>query len=328
MMFLSDYPTIGTGFAIIGICYAVYSLFLVTKAVLGALVLSGVGLHKYGPKGSWAVVTGASDGLGKEFALQLSRKGFNIFLISRTKSKLEAIAAEIGSSSKVDTLILDMDFARDDDEDYAKLYKMLEGLAIAILVNNVGKSHDVPVPFALTPKQELQDIITINCIATLKVTQLVVPKMISQHRGLIMTIGSIGGWLPTPLLATYSGSKAFLQQWSTSMGAELKPHGIDVELVLSYLVVSAMSKVRKTSMMVPSPKTFVASVLGKVRRSGGPQNMPFTSTPFWSHALFQSAIEMLLGRGSSLLLGVNKKMHEGIRAAALRKAARGEKKAA
>lgn len=221
-----------------------------------------------------------------------------------------------------------MDFARNDDADYAKLKALVDSLDVGVLVNNVGQSHSIPVPFLSTPKEEVKDIITINCIGTLRVTSIVAPGMAQRKRGLILTMGSFGGWMPTPLLATYSGSKAFLQQWSTSLGAELKPYNIDVELVLSYLVTTALSKVRKTSLSVPNPRNFVRSVLGKINRSGGAQNMAYTSTPFWGHALIQWWVENTLGEGNSFIIDKSKDMHEDIRNRALRKAERDAKKAA
>ena len=220
-----------------------------------------------------------------------------------------------------------MDFSKNDDGDYAKLKALVDGLDIGILVNNVGQSHSIPVPFVLTPKDEIRDIIAINCIATLRVTQIVAPGMVQRKRGLILTMGSFGGLLPTPLLATYSGSKAFLQQWSTALAGELKGSGVDVEFVISYLVTSAMSKIRKTSATIPNPRNFVKSVLAKVGRSGGAQQMAFTSTPYWAHALMQWWIENTVGLGSEFAVIQNRKMHESIRKRALKKAERDAKKA-
>lgn len=221
---------------------------------------------------------------------------------------------------------LAMDFARNDDADYAKLKALVDGLDIAVLVNNVGKSHDIPVPFVLTPKEEVLDIVTINCIGTLRVTQIVAAGMIQRKRGLILTMGSFGGFIPTPLLATYSGSKAFLQQWSTALGSELKPHGVQVELVLSYLVTSAMSKIRRPTIMIPTPKKFVKSVLSKVGRSGGAQGMASTSTPFWSHGIAHWWIVTCLGVYNSFVTDRNRVMHESIRSRALKKKERDPKK--
>ena len=264
--------------------------------------------------------------------MQLASKGFNLVLISRTESKLKTLGSEIETKYSrpgvtIQTKILPMDFARNDDADYAKLKALVDGLDVGILVNNVGQSHSIPVPFVLTPKEEMRDIITINCVGTLRVTQIVAPGMVQRKRGLILTMGSFGGLLPTPLLATYSGSKAFLQQWSTALGSELAGTGVDVELALSYLVTTAMSKIRKPSLFIPNPRNFVKAVLGKVGRSGGAQNMAYTSTPFWGHALMQWWLENTFGLGGKFVVGQNKTFHEQIRKRALRKAERDVKKA-
>ncbi|GAV27809.1 hypothetical protein PMKS-001277 [Pichia membranifaciens] len=96
----------------------------------------------------------------------------------------------------------------------------------------------------------------------MKITRVVAPVIVAnvgkatKLRGLILTMGSFAGLVPSPLLCVYSGSKAFLQNWSTSLAGELKPEGVDVELVISYLVTSAMSKIRRASFTIPNPQRF------------------------------------------------------------------------
>lgn len=274
-------------------------------------------------------MTGASDGIGKEYAIQLAQKGFNLVLVSRTESKLQTLAKELETKyagSSIQSKILPMDFSANDDGDYAKLKALVDGLDVGILINNVGQSHSIPVPFVQTPHEELQNIIMINCLATLRVTQIVVAGMVQRKRGLILTMGSFGGLLPTPLLATYSGSKAFLQQWSTALAAEVKNSGVDVELCLSYLVTSAMSKIRRPSLFIPNPRNFVKAALSKVGRGAANQEA-YTSTPYWSHALMQYALQATPLRQSSFFLNQNLQMHQSIRARALKKAERDAKKA-
>ncbi|OAA66488.1 3-ketoacyl-reductase [Niveomyces insectorum RCEF 264] len=314
--------------AAVGALYVGSKLFSFLGLLLSLTVLTGTNLRKYGKKGTWAVVTGASDGLGKEYASQLAAKGFNLVLVSRTKSKLDALASQLEdkyAGSGLQTKVLAMDYAQNDDADYERLAELIDGLDIGILVNSVGQSHSIPVPFLQTAGSELQNIVTINCLGTLKTTQVVAPGMVQRKRGLILTMGSFGGWMPTPYLATYSGSKAFLQQWSSSVAAELKPSGIDTYLVLSYLVVSAMSKVRRPSLLIPRPDAFVRTALGKV--GVGRQAFAYTYTPYWSHAIFQWVVESTLGVGHSLSIWYNLVMHKDIRNRALRKAAREAKKA-
>lgn len=298
------------------------------RVILSLFVLPGQSLSKFGPRGSWALITGASDGIGKEFALSLAAKGYNLVLVSRTASKLDTLALDISAKygPKISIKTLAMDFSQNLDSDYAKLKKLVDGLDISILINNVGLSHSIPVPFVETPHQELTDIIMINCLATLRTTQVIAPGMISRKRGLIITMASFGGAFPTPLLATYSGSKAFLQQWSTALGSELAPHGVTVQCVQSHLITTAMSKIRRTSALVPNPKQFVRSVLGKIGRSGGAQGIAYTSSPYWSHGLMQWFLLTFVGERTSFLVNRNKVMHEDIRKRALRKAARDAKK--
>lgn len=269
------------------------------------------------------MVTGASDGLGKEYAIQLAKKGFNLILVSRTASKLASLSSQITTSSpNISVETLAMDFSQNQDSDYAALASLVQGKQIAILINNVGQSHSIPVPFTETPLPELSNIININCLGTLRVTQTILPSMVPQKRGLILTMGSFGGLTPTPLLATYSGSKAFLQQWSNALASELSSTGLEVYFVHSYLVTSAMSKIRRSNWLVPSERSFVRSVLGKIGRRGGSVGYPYSGTPYWSHALLASLITGVLGPMNSILLGINKKMHVDIRQRALRKAER------
>ncbi|KAL2788893.1 very-long-chain 3-oxoacyl-CoA reductase [Aspergillus keveii] len=303
--------------------FAITRAWTLIRVLLNLFILPGKSLRSFGPKGSWAVVTGASDGLGKEFALQIARAGYNIVLVSRTASKLTTLTDEITSKyPSVQTKMLAMDFARNEDPDYEKLKAILGDLDVAILVNNVGKSHSIPVPFALTPEDEMTDIVTINCLGTLRVTQLVVPGMIQRKRGLILTMGSFGGLLPTPLLATYSGSKAFLQQWSTALGSELQPYGITVELVQAYLITSAMSKIRRTSALIPNPRAFVKATLSKIGNNGGSPTYAYSSSPYWSHGLVAYLATCVASPMSKWLTNQNKGMHESIRKRALRKAER------
>jgi 17beta-estradiol 17-dehydrogenase / very-long-chain 3-oxoacyl-CoA reductase len=272
------------------------------------------------------VVTGASDGIGKEYAVQLARKGFNLVLVSRTQSKLDALASQIktsSSSTAVETLSID--FSKASDGDYTALAKLVENKQVAVLINNVGQSHNIPVSFAETPLTEMTNIININCTGTLRVTQAVLPSMIPHKKGLVLTMGSFGGLTPTPLLATYSGSKAFLQYWSNALASELAPQGITVHFIHSYLVTSAMSKIRRANWQVPSEKAFVKSALSKIGRRGGSIGYPHSGTPYWSHAIAGAIIIGIVGPMSSALLEYNRKMHVAIRKRALKKAEKAKK---
>lgn len=269
------------------------------------------------------MITGASDGIGKQYALQLAKAGFNVVLVSRTESKLQNLSFEITSSnSDIRTEILAMDFSKNLDSDYERLAAIIRDKDIAILINNVGQSHELPVPYAEDPEDEVNNIIITNCIGTLKVTRLVLPGMSARKRGLILTMGSFGGLLPTPLLATYSGSKAFLQNWSTALAAEVEELGITIYFVQAYIVTSAMSKVKRSTYMFPSEKDFVKSTLARIGNRCGSVGYAFSGTPWWSHALFAWSILTVGYPFGHYVVRQNLATHKKIRARALKKAER------
>ncbi|CAI4274811.1 CFF_collapsed_G0003460.mRNA.1.CDS.1 [Saccharomyces cerevisiae] len=286
-------------------------------------------------RGKYCAITGASDGIGKEFARQMAKRGFNLVLISRTQSKLEALQKELEDQHHVVVKILAIDIAEDKESNYESIKELCAQLPITVLVNNVGQSHSIPVPFLETEEKELRDIITINNTATLLITQIIAPKIVetvkaenkkSGTRGLILTMGSFGGLIPTPLLATYSGSKSFLQSWSNSLAGELSKDAIDVELIISYLVTSSMSKIRRSSLMIPNPQQFVKSTLRSVGRRCGSQERYATMTPYWAHAVYQFVITETFGVYSKIVNSINYSFHKSIRIRALKKAARQVKK--
>ncbi|KAL9939483.1 hypothetical protein V8E36_001300 [Tilletia maclaganii] len=312
--------------AFIGAAYIALQLAIYIRVLAEAFLLPGIPLSTFGAKkkapgtGAWAVVTGATDGIGREFAIQLAKAGFNIFLASRSAEKLGKVAAEIelavpGIKTKTEAI----DFASGDDKQYDALARALDGLTIGTLINNVGKSHNMPVTFAETDAQEIREIVEINVNATLRVTQLVVPRMIEQKRGLILNIGSFAGQAPTPLLATYSGSKAFLIGWTQALGEELKRHRITVRILNTYFVVSNMSKVRKSSAVIPTPKQYVAQALARLGSSGGAVGRPYTSTPWPAHAIIDWAIEHLVP-SKAFVLSYSYDQQQSIRKRALRRA--------
>ncbi|KAF9104599.1 hypothetical protein BGX27_010021, partial [Mortierella sp. AM989] len=255
-----------------------------------------VDLKKYGAgRGGWAVITGATDGIGKEFAFQLAAKKLNVVLVSRTESKLKAISEELAEKYSIETKFYAMDFTKAADEDYQGLQQLLNPLEVTVLVNNVGTNHDIPTPFEQESDKVLKDIVELNINAAMKMTKIVVPQMIARKNGLIINLGSFAGLVPTPFLSVYSGSKAFLSSWSQAIGAELAPKGVHVQNVNTYFVVSAMSKIRRASMFIPMPKPYVKSVLGQLGISGG-ASTPSTSTPFYSHAIANWAIDNVFSR--------------------------------
>ncbi|KAK6977859.1 very-long-chain 3-oxoacyl-CoA reductase [Favolaschia claudopus] len=245
------------------------------SVLLQTLILPGTNLKRFGAKkGAWAVVTGASDGIGKEFAMQLASRGFNVLLVARNTQLLNSVASDILAkypSSKTD--VHTIDFAAADDSAYEALSTRVDGLDVGILVNNVGKSHAMPAYLVDTPLGEMEDIVKINVGATLRVTYATLPGMIRRKRGLVLNIGT----------------KAFLATFTSALAEEVRKNNIVVEHVNTYFVTSKLSKIRRASAMIPTPKAYVRSVLSKIGLGCGAAygGRPGTSTPYWSHAMLE-----------------------------------------
>ncbi|KAG9104335.1 hypothetical protein FRC07_009814, partial [Ceratobasidium sp. 392] len=108
--------------------------YSIIQFLLQTFILSGQSLSKYGAKnGAWAVVTGATDGIGREFASQLAKAGFNVFIASRTQDKLDAFASELKSKYSVNAKTYAIDFSRRDVAAYSGLAEALQGLDIGVL---------------------------------------------------------------------------------------------------------------------------------------------------------------------------------------------------
>lgn len=165
----------------VGALTTFHILYNTVRFLLSTFVVPGSSLNSFksGKSSStWAVITGASDGIGKEYALQLAAKGFSVLLVSRTKSKLDVLKGEIEQKSKkgdVKAETLAIDFLKASEADYARLTQALDGKAVGVLVNNVGLSHEMPVRFEDVETAELEGIVKVNCLATLRVTGCVLP---------------------------------------------------------------------------------------------------------------------------------------------------------
>ncbi|TEB37438.1 3-ketoacyl-CoA reductase, partial [Coprinellus micaceus] len=293
------------------------------NVLLQTFVLPGKSLKKFGAKkGAWAVVTGATDGIGREFAVQLAKAGFNTYLAARNTALLSSTAEELEQKYKVQTKTHSIDFAKAGDAEYAEFAKSVEDLDVGVLVNNVGKSHSMPVYFVDTPKDELEDIVSINVNATIKVTYAILPGMVQRKRGVIFNVGSFAGYVASPMLAVYSGTKAFLSKFSDALGEEVKKDGVVVEHLNTYFVVSKLSKIRKSSALIPKPGPFVRAALSKIGLSCGAaySGRPKTSTPYWSHALIDYAMTVI--GMPSLFITYTHNLHKDIRRRALGKQAR------
>ncbi|KAH8403206.1 hypothetical protein KR222_007731 [Zaprionus bogoriensis] len=235
-------------------------------------------LDKYG---KWAVVTGATDGIGKEYARELARQGLNLVLVSRTKEKLIAVTNEIGIEHKVKTKWIAVDFAKG-REAYEQVEKELAGIEVGILVNNVGRMYDYPETMDKVPEDVLWDVLTINIGAVTMLTRKIVPHMKRAGRGAIVNIGSGSELQPMPYIAVYAATKKYVTHFTQALEQELAPHNVTVQLVMPLFVITKMNEysdvVMRGGFLIPNARSYARAavfMLGKTNETNG----------FWTHGL-------------------------------------------
>lgn len=176
-------------------------------------------------KGRWALVTGASAGIGAALARELAARGANLILTARRKERLDALAHELGALGvQVRTVVADLH----DPASPRQIYEATEGAGIPvdILINNAGLGQFGA--FAHAPiEQELAQI-RVNCEAMVHLARLFVPGMIGRRRGWVLVLASTASFQPIPFLNTYAATKVFDRFFSEALAAEVAEFGVNV----------------------------------------------------------------------------------------------------
>jgi short-subunit dehydrogenase len=174
--------------------------------------------------GDWALVTGASSGIGEEFSKQLAALSFNLVLVARRKRRLEDLAEKLIAQHKIEVLVIDLDLTQPDF--LAEIEKRITHIEVGLLINNAG--------FAITggfldDKAENQiRILDLNCRAPLILSHYFGNKMMKNGKGAIINIASASAFLPMPYWTNYAASKAYLLHFTEGLWYELQDKGVDV----------------------------------------------------------------------------------------------------
>ena len=215
---------------------------------------------------AWALVTGASDGIGRAFAQELAQNGFNVVLHGRNLDKLETIKAQLQNQfPKVQFRVLVADASSTSHRQMDELVATLHDIHLAVLINNVGAAIKV-APLVDTTSEEVDAIINTNARFPTQLTKALLPKLTQTNSpSLIMNIGSMGDFC-VPYATVYGGSKGFDMTWSSSLAMELASEGKNVEvLAISIGRVTEVSHNKKeASYFTPSARTMARAALQRV----------------------------------------------------------------
>nr|ANJ46829.1 17 beta hydroxy steroid dehydrogenase 3 [Rachycentron canadum] len=216
--------------------------------------------------GEWAVVTGASEGIGRAYAFALAEQGMSVVIMSRTKVTLDQVAKEIVDKTGQKVKVIVTDFTQ--EEVFNEIEDQLKDLNIGVLVNNVGMLPSV-IPCKFLDIADLDQTITsmINCnVKTMaKMCKITLPGMENRGKGVILNISSGAACIPFPLYSMYSASKVFVERLSQGLQTEYKDRGIIIQTVAPFGVSTRMAFYQETNLVTLSPEDFVKKSLQYVR---------------------------------------------------------------
>jgi short-subunit dehydrogenase len=177
-------------------------------------------------RGKWALITGASAGIGKAFADELAAGGTNLVLTARRGDRLEQIADSLAARYKIRTEICVADLANATAPQAIFDFTKGKGLDIELLINNAGFGGYGE--FAQEGLPRLLDMVQVNCSAVVHLTRLYLPEMIARKHGDILILASTASFQGVPYISAYSATKAFSLIFAEGLAEEARPHGIRV----------------------------------------------------------------------------------------------------
>ncbi|MFI9725110.1 SDR family NAD(P)-dependent oxidoreductase [Streptomyces sp. NPDC052092] len=173
-----------------------------------------------------ALVTGASSGLGREFAARLAARGHDLVLVARSRDRLEAVAEELTKAHGVTVHVLVHDLARPGAGRAVARELAERSLTVGLLVNNAG--FGTAGRFEEIPAERDHDLLMVNVVALVDLTHALLPGMLERGSGAVLNVGSTAGYQPSPYLSVYSASKTFVLNFSLALRQEYRGRGIRV----------------------------------------------------------------------------------------------------
>jgi short-subunit dehydrogenase len=177
-------------------------------------------------QGKWAVVTGASAGIGEAIAAELAEAGVNLVLTARRRERLDLLAERLRTQHSIQTQVIVADLAL--PQAPQQIFDATEGagLQVDVLINNAGFGEYGE--FLKTDLEMQLNMVQVNCTAVVHLSRLFLPPMAGRRRGAVMIVASTAAYQPVPYLATYGATKAFDRMLGEALAEEMKPYGVRV----------------------------------------------------------------------------------------------------
>jgi short-subunit dehydrogenase len=177
-------------------------------------------------RGKWALITGASAGIGVALANELAAGGTNLLLTARRKDRLEELARTLEQKNKIKTAVFAADLADVNGPEQIYGFTREHNIQVELLINNAGfgaygELHTVEA-------KRLLDMVQVNCAAVVHLTRLFLPGMVERRSGDVLILASVASFQAVPYISTYAATKAFDLLFAEGLAEEMKPHGIRV----------------------------------------------------------------------------------------------------
>ncbi len=176
--------------------------------------------------GKWALVTGASAGIGKAIAEELAAAGANLIVTARRTERLVALASHLSAKHSVKVEVFQADLTHPEATRDIHAFTSGKGIEVELLVNNAGFGafghiQDIPI-------ERLLEMIRVNCLAVVELTRLYLPAMIGRRRGDVLIVASTASFQPVPFISVYAATKAFDLIFAEGIAEEVRPFGVSV----------------------------------------------------------------------------------------------------
>ncbi|MCG8921849.1 SDR family oxidoreductase [Lentzea sp. CC55] len=174
--------------------------------------------------GTTALITGASSGIGAEFAQRFAGRGADLVLVARREEALESLASQIRTDTGRSVRVVPFDLT--EERSGHRLAALLEGQGVDTVVNCAGVAHTKP--FAASSEDEIRVQLRVNLDATVGITRAFLPQLIASGCGALVNVASLTGYLSTPGMAVYSASKSFVVRFTEALAHETRESGLTV----------------------------------------------------------------------------------------------------